>query len=73
VVRDAERLFAYANACPHMGMPLDGGAIDGIVLTCPSHGFRFDITSGECITAGHVQLTPLPLRVEDGFVWVRPS
>jgi len=73
VVRDAERLFAYANACPHMGMPLDGGAIDGTVLTCPSHGFRYEITSGECITANHVQLSPLPLRVADGFVWVRPS
>lgn len=73
VLRDAERIFAYENACPHMGMPLDGGALDGTVLTCPSHGFRFDITSGECLTAGHVQLTALPLRIENGFVWVRPS
>jgi nitrite reductase/ring-hydroxylating ferredoxin subunit len=56
-----------------MGLPLAGAGIDGTVLTCPSHGFRFDITSGECITAGHVQLSPLPLRVEDGFVWVRPA
>jgi nitrite reductase/ring-hydroxylating ferredoxin subunit/Fe-S cluster biogenesis protein NfuA len=73
VVRENERLFAYENACPHMGLPLAGAGIDGTVLTCPSHGFRFDITSGECITAGHVQLSPLPLRVEDGFVWVRPA
>jgi Fe-S cluster biogenesis protein NfuA/nitrite reductase/ring-hydroxylating ferredoxin subunit len=73
VVRENERLFAYENACPHMGTALDGAGVAGTVLTCPSHGFRFDITSGECITAGHVQLSPLPLRVEDGFVWVRPA
>jgi nitrite reductase/ring-hydroxylating ferredoxin subunit len=72
VVRDMERLFAYTNACPHMGTALDGGVIEGTTLTCPEHGFRFDITSGECITAAHVQLSPLPLRIENGFVWVRP-
>lgn len=73
VLRQAERLFAYRNECPHMGSPLDGGRVQGTVLTCPSHGFQFDITSGECVTASHVQLLPLPLRVEDGYAWVRPS
>ncbi len=73
VVRERERLFAYENACPHVGTPLDGGTIEGSILTCPSHGFAFDITSGECVTASHVALVPVPLRVDDGFVWVRGS
>ena len=73
VVRERERLFAYENACPHVGTPLDGGTIEGSILTCPSHGFAFDVTSGECVTASHVALLPVPLRVDDGFVWVRRS
>lgn len=66
------RLFAYHNSCPHMGMPLERGECEGSVLTCPWHGFRFDMTSGECITAPHVQLQPYPLRLEQGRIWVRP-
>jgi nitrite reductase/ring-hydroxylating ferredoxin subunit/Fe-S cluster biogenesis protein NfuA len=73
IVRDNERIFAYRNECPHMGMPLDGGALEGTLLACPSHGFRYDITSGECVTATHVQLLPVPLRVEGGHAWVRPD
>lgn len=72
VLRLEGRLFAYHNACPHMGMPLERGECEGSVLTCPWHGFRFDMTSGECITAPHVQLQPYPLRLEQGRIWLRP-
>ncbi|WP_456428047.1 NifU family protein [Rhodocaloribacter sp.] len=67
------KIYAYKNACAHMGMPLDGGMIEDEVLTCPWHGFRFDLTSGECLTVPQAQLEPYPLRVDDGVVWVRPS
>lgn len=67
------KLFAYRNSCPHMGQPLDGGAVEGDTLTCPFHGFKFLLESGECITAPQVQLQPFPLKVIDGKVWVRPA
>jgi len=73
LVRLEGRLFAYRNRCPHMGMTLDKGTCDGGTLTCPWHGFRFDLGSGECMTAPQVQLEPFPLRLEEGVVWVRPS
>ncbi|MCX7782638.1 MAG: NifU family protein [Meiothermus sp.] len=73
LVRLEGRLFAYRNRCPHMGMTLDKGTCDGGTLTCPWHGFRFDLSSGECMTAPQVQLEPFPLRLEDGVVWVRPG
>ena len=40
-------------------------------LTCPWHGFCYDATSGECLSAPGAQLEQLPLRVDDGDVWVR--
>jgi nitrite reductase/ring-hydroxylating ferredoxin subunit/Fe-S cluster biogenesis protein NfuA len=73
LVRIEGRLFAYRNRCPHMGMTLDKGLCEGATLTCPWHGFRFDLSSGECLTAPQVQLEPFPLRLEAGVVWVRPS
>lgn len=73
VVRREDRLFAYRNACPHRGMPLHDGELEGDVLTCAWHGYRFDVTSGECENVPQVQLEPFPLRVRDGRVWVRPE
>jgi nitrite reductase/ring-hydroxylating ferredoxin subunit/Fe-S cluster biogenesis protein NfuA len=71
LVRIEGKVMAFRNQCSHMGMPLDGGLVDGSVITCPWHGFRFDLSTGECITAPHVQLELFPVRVEDQRVWVR--
>jgi nitrite reductase/ring-hydroxylating ferredoxin subunit/Fe-S cluster biogenesis protein NfuA len=73
LVRLEGRVFAYRNRCPHMGMTLDKGICDSGILTCPWHGLRFDLSSGECVSAPHVQLEPFPLRIEDDVIWVRPS
>lgn len=72
LIRLESRIMAFRNQCPHMGMALDGGTVEGTVLTCPWHGFRFDLQSGECLTVPHVQLEPFPVRVEEQRVWVRP-
>lgn len=73
VVRREDRLFAYRNECPHQGMPLHDGDMDGDTLTCAWHGFRFDVTNGECENMPQVQLEPFPLRVEEGRVLIRPG
>ncbi len=69
------RLQAFRNACAHQGLPLDGGVVDkeARTITCPWHGFRFDCQSGECLTAPQAQLETLPVRIKDGYVWVRPQ
>lgn len=68
-------LRAFRNACAHQGLPLDRGVCDAAAgtITCPWHGFQFDSESGECFSAPQCQLEPFPLRVTDGFVWVRPT
>lgn len=61
----------FQNACAHMGWPLDNGAIADGILTCPSHGFRYDLRSGECLTAPEVQLEVHAVRVIGDRVEVR--
>jgi Fe-S cluster biogenesis protein NfuA/nitrite reductase/ring-hydroxylating ferredoxin subunit len=65
------RFAVFRNECVHQGMTLDGGMIDERVMTCPWHGFRFDATSGECLSSPGAQLQQVPLRIEDRRVWVR--
>lgn len=73
VVNIDQRLSAYRNECAHEGLPLDNAVLDvgNGTLTCPWHGFCFDAGSGECLSAPGAQLEALPLRVDDGDVWVR--
>lgn len=73
LVRTGGGAQAFRNECAHQGLPLDGGRIDreSGTLTCPWHGFRFDCVSGECLTAPHVQLEAIPVRVDAGVVYVR--
>ena len=75
LINTDNRLSAFRNACAHQGLPLDGGLFDAAsgTLSCPWHGFCYDTTSGECLTAPQAQLEQFPLRVEDGRIWVRPS
>ncbi|BBX70861.1 NifU family protein [Mycolicibacterium psychrotolerans] len=73
VVNLGQRLSAYRNECAHEALPLDEAILDASAgtLTCPWHGFCYDATSGECMSAPGVQLEQLPLRIDDGDVWVR--
>ena len=41
------QFFAVDNACTHRGGPLAEGAISGHEVTCPWHGARFDVRTGE--------------------------
>lgn len=73
VVNAAGRLAAYVNACAHQGLPLDDAEVDADegTITCPWHGFCYDAATGECTSMPGAQLAQLPLRIEDGRVWVR--
>jgi Fe-S cluster biogenesis protein NfuA/nitrite reductase/ring-hydroxylating ferredoxin subunit len=75
ILRSAQGLRAYRNACAHQGLPLDGGLVDAEAgtITCPWHGFCFDTDSGECLTAPQCQLEGFPLRVIGNRVWIRPE
>ncbi len=37
---------AIENVCPHRGGPVGEGDLDGKVVTCPWHGWQFDVTTG---------------------------
>ncbi len=65
------RFAAFRNACVHQGLSLDGGMLDDGLVVCPWHGFRFDASTGECVTAPGAQLEQIPLRIDDGTIWLR--
>jgi len=44
--RVGDDIHAMENACPHAGDPLSEGDLEGAVVACPSHGWRFDVRTG---------------------------
>lgn len=44
------RLFAMDGVCPHQGGPLADGERNQYEVTCPWHGWRFDVRNGQCLT-----------------------
>jgi nitrite reductase (NADH) small subunit len=39
--------FAIDNKCPHAGVDLCNGDVTDKVLTCPAHGWQFNLETGE--------------------------
>ena len=65
-------LLAYRDACASCRSPLAHGELIGGVLTCPSCSKRFALPLAGRVVGGNepLQLTPVPLLVEDGAVKV---
>ena len=40
------KIHAMDDVCPHAGAPLSEGRLNGCVITCPWHGWSFDVTTG---------------------------
>ena len=38
--------FALDGICPHQGGPLGQGELEGCVLTCPWHGWQYELATG---------------------------
>ncbi|MBW4561286.1 MAG: Rieske (2Fe-2S) protein [Mojavia pulchra JT2-VF2] len=86
LIHHNNQIYAVANSCPHMKLPMQKGKItDNGAIVCPFHRSAFDLSSGnptEWITfppgLGKVMgmiskektLPVFPIRVEEGSIWV---
>ena len=65
------RFYAIDNACAHRGGPLGEGDLDGTIVQCPWHAWRWDVTSGANVNNPAVRVACFPARVQDGAVFVQ--
>jgi nitrite reductase (NADH) small subunit len=43
------KFFAINNTCLHRGGPLGEGSLQGKTVTCPWHGWEYDVTTGKLL------------------------
>jgi nitrite reductase/ring-hydroxylating ferredoxin subunit len=53
-------LVAYSTTCPHMLGPLQDASIEQGQVTCPWHGYRFDVITRQCTTGQQCKLPTAP-------------
>ncbi len=71
VVRDKRgELHAVDGTCPHEDTPLVHGDFDGVVLTCLTHFWSFDVSSGRGINPPTCRLAKYHVEVQGGGIYV---
>ena len=65
------RFHALDGLCPHQGGPLGRGRLCGTVLTCPWHGWQFDVVTGRHELSSQVRQVIHEVRAENGELFVR--
>jgi nitrite reductase (NADH) small subunit len=66
----AGEFFATQGACLHLHGPLGEGRLEGEVLSCPWHGWQYDVRTGKNEFDHAIQLQTFEVKVEDGEVKV---
>lgn len=56
--------------CPHQGGPIADGPVSGNCVTCPWHGWQFDVTTGVTPVSKKMKLPVFEVRIEDNVVLV---
>lgn len=64
-------IYAFNDACRHEGGPLSAGVLRDATITCPWHGWTYDVRSGKSIVPPvGLRIATYPVSIEDGAIYV---
>lgn len=64
------KFFAIDNTCLHRGGPLGQGFLEGAVVTCPWHGWQYDVMTGKAVMNPSAGVGCLRTEVQGDEVYV---
>lgn len=70
VARLKGRLFAFDALCPHAQGPMERSEVEGAIVSCPLHAWRFDLEAGGKELHGYRGLQLHEVKVTDGEVFL---
>lgn len=75
---ESGKIYLVRDLCPHRGVPLSKGWVEGEEIICPYHGLRYD-GSGQCTKipaqpelthiSSRFSLRQFPIQIRYGLVW----
>jgi nitrite reductase (NADH) small subunit len=70
VFRVGDDVFAMDGICAHAGGPLGKGCLAGETVTCPWHGWQYNITTGQHLLTPRIKQARYAANVVEGEVFV---
>lgn len=65
-----DRVYAIDGICPHAGGPLGEGTLNRDVVTCPWHGWQFNVTNGHHCLNANIKQSTYAVKIEDDAILV---
>jgi nitrite reductase/ring-hydroxylating ferredoxin subunit/multimeric flavodoxin WrbA len=62
--------YAISNSCIHKGGPLSKGFLDGDVVTCPWHGWKYSVKTGESSHEGGDSVNSYEVKIIEDKIFV---
>jgi len=70
IARLQGQLFAFDALCPHVQGPMECSEIDGLIVSCPLHAWRFDLSKGGKELHGYRDLETIEIMVVEERVFL---
>lgn len=64
------QFYALDGVCPHAGGPLGKGSLAGHVVTCPWHGWQFDVSTGQHCLNPNLHHRTFPLKMKNDEIHI---
>ncbi len=64
------KVYAIDHVCAHQGGPLAEGGISDNVVTCPWHGWEYNVTTGECTFNAEIKQQTFKVKEEGDDIYV---
>ena len=63
-------IYAINDTCLHQGSSLAQGRLNGKIVTCRAHGWKYDVTTGRMTLNPDTGVASYPVEVVDGKIMV---
>ncbi|RMD90842.1 MAG: non-heme iron oxygenase ferredoxin subunit [Calditrichaeota bacterium] len=63
--------FCTDNICLHRQGPLGEGELEDDIVTCPWHGWQYNVKTGECLFDPDLKLETFEVRIQGDEVQVK--
>ncbi|GFE62259.1 Rieske (2Fe-2S) protein [Geobacter sp. AOG2] len=65
--------FACENECPHQASPLTAAVVKDGSISCPRHGYRFNLADGRCADHPELTLQTFPVQISGEDILIDPA
>ena len=67
------KFYAINNTCLHRGGPLAEGQLQGVAVTCPWHGWQYDVTTGKLVMNPTIGVKTYVIEARGEDLWIEAS